>query len=119
MFKSTNVTYQLLSERNYLYLSVVEPDFSFDCTNASEITDNIIKRLATIKPLKLILDLKNVTKLDSSAIGSLIHVRNECKKIKCGIYIINLIEHKRITFEIMGIDEFLKIMDSLDDILKE
>ena len=87
-----------------------------DLYNAPEIKD-IINKLIEQKRYNVVINLKDVTYIDSSGIGALISSLSNLKKYQGGLKIINVFASVRKVFELTKLTSFFEIFDSEDEAL--
>jgi len=88
-----------------------------DLYNAPEIKD-IINKLIEQKKYNVVINLKDVTYIDSSGIGALISSLSNLKKYQGGLKIINVFASVRKVFELTKLTSFFDIYDNEDDSVK-
>ncbi|NLV68390.1 MAG: STAS domain-containing protein [Spirochaetes bacterium] len=82
-----------------------------DLYNAPEIKD-IVNKLIDQKKYNVIINLKEVTYIDSSGIGALISSLSNLKKYQGGLKIINVFASVKKVFELTKLTSFFEIYDS-------
>lgn len=87
-----------------------------DLYNAPEIKD-IINKLIEQKKYNVIINLKEVTYIDSSGIGALISSLSNLRKYQGGLKIINVFASVKKVFELTKLTSFFEIYDSEDEAL--
>ncbi len=88
-----------------------------DLYNAPEIKD-IVNKLIEQKRYNVIINLKEVTYIDSSGIGALISSLSNLKKYQGGLKIINVFASVKKVFELTKLTSFFEIYDSEDEAVK-
>ena len=88
-----------------------------DLYNAPEIKD-IINKLIEQKRYNVVINLKDVTYIDSSGIGALISSLSNLKKYQGGLKIINVFASVRKVFELTKLTSFFDIFDNEEDAIK-
>lgn len=88
-----------------------------DLYNAPEIKD-IVNKLIEQKKYSVIINLKEVTYIDSSGIGALISSLSNLKKYQGGLKIINVFASVKKVFELTKLTSFFEIYDSEDEAVK-
>jgi len=88
-----------------------------DLYNAPEIKD-IINRMIEQKKYNVVINLKNVTYIDSSGIGALISSLSNLKKYQGGLKIVNVFASVRKVFELTKLTSFFDIFDSEEEAVK-
>jgi anti-sigma B factor antagonist len=85
-----------------------------DLYNAPEIKD-IINKLIDEKKYNVVINLEEVSYIDSSGIGALISSLSNLKKYQGGLKIINVFASVRKVFELTKLTSFFEIFDSEDE----
>ena len=88
-----------------------------DLYNAPEIKD-IVNKLIEQKKYNVIINLKEVTYIDSSGIGALISSLSNLKKYQGGLKIINVFASVKKVFELTKLTSFFEIYDSEEEAVK-
>ena len=88
-----------------------------DLYNAPEIKD-IVNKLIEQKKYNVVINLKEVTYIDSSGIGALISSLSNLKKYHGGLKIINVFASVKKVFELTKLTSFFEIYDSEDEAVK-
>ncbi len=91
---------------NDIVLLSIEGDI--DLYTASDLKDNIFEQLDFGKT-KIIIDLENVTYIDSSGIGTLITSLSKIKKLNGQMCIINVYDSVKKVFELTKLTTFFRI----------
>lgn len=85
-----------------------------DLYNAPEIKDTIKNQIDSGKK-KIIINLKEVSYIDSSGIGALISSLSNLKKVGGGLKILHVYDSVKKVFELTKLTSFFEIFDSEDD----
>ncbi|HBE04018.1 MAG: anti-anti-sigma factor [Spirochaetes bacterium GWF1_41_5] len=85
-----------------------------DLYNAPEIKDSIKKQIDQGHK-KIIINLENVSYIDSSGIGALISSLSNLKKIGGGLKIINVYDSVKKVFELTKLTSFFQIFNNEDE----
>ncbi|MBL8993564.1 MAG: STAS domain-containing protein [Spirochaetia bacterium] len=93
---------------------ILDIDGEIDLYNAPEIKDTI-KAQMDGGHKKIIINLENVSYIDSSGIGALISSLSNLKKIGGGLKIINVYDSVRKVFELTKLTSFFEIYDSEEE----
>lgn len=93
---------------------ILDIDGEIDLYNAPEIKDTI-KQQMDGGHKKIIINLENVSYIDSSGIGALISSLSNLKKIGGGLKIIHVYDSVRKVFELTKLTSFFDIYDSEDE----
>ncbi|MFC1504162.1 STAS domain-containing protein [Spirochaetota bacterium] len=89
-----------------------------DLYNAPEIKESI-KQQIDQGHKKVIINLENVSYIDSSGIGALISSLSNLKKIGGGLKIINVYDSVRKVFELTKLTSFFQIFNSEDEAIAD
>lgn len=106
-----------ISSRAKGELVILDISGEIDLYNAPEIKD-IVNKLIEQKKYNVIINLKDVTYIDSSGIGALISSLSNLKKYQGGLKIINVFASVKKVFELTKLTSFFDIYDSEDDAVK-
>jgi len=87
-----------------------------DLYNAPEIKD-IVNNLIDEKKYNVIINLEQVSYIDSSGIGALISSLSNLKKYQGGLKIINVFASVRKVFELTKLTSFFEIYDTEEEAL--
>ena len=97
-------------------IAVLDINGEIDLYNAPEIKETIKKQMdGGLK--KVIINLDNVSYIDSSGIGALISSLSNLKKVGGGLKIIKINDTVRKVFELTKLTSFFEIYDSEDEAL--
>ena len=96
---------------------VLDISGEIDLYNAPEIKD-IVNKLIEQKKYNVIINLKEVTYIDSSGIGALISSLSNLKKYQGGLKIINVFASVKKVFELTKLTSFFEIYDSEEEAVK-
>ena len=88
-----------------------------DLYNASEIT-NMINKISENEKYNIVINLKDVSYIDSSGIGALISCSSLLKKSQMGLKIINVYASVKKVFELTSLTSFFDIYDSEEEAIK-
>jgi len=105
-----------ISSRTKGEIVILDISGEIDLYNAPEIKD-IINKLIEQKKYNVIINLKDVTYIDSSGIGALISSLSNLKKYQGGLKIINVFASVKKVFELTKLTSFFEIYDSEDEAL--
>jgi anti-sigma B factor antagonist len=103
-----------ISSRTKGEVVILDISGEIDLYNAPEIKD-IINKLIEQKRYNVVINLKDVTYIDSSGIGALISSLSNLKKYQGGLKIINVFASVRKVFELTKLTSFFDIYDNEDD----
>lgn len=96
---------------------VLDISGEIDLYNAPEIKD-IVNKLIEQKKYNVVINLKDVTYIDSSGIGALISSLSNLKKYQGGLKIINVFASVKKVFELTKLTSFFDIYDSEEEAAK-
>jgi len=96
---------------------VLDISGEIDLYNAPEIKD-IVNKLIEQKKYNVVINLKEVTYIDSSGIGALISSLSNLKKYQGGLKIINVFAAVKKVFELTKLTSFFDIYDSEEEAAK-
>lgn len=105
-----------ISSRARGEIVILDISGEIDLYNAPEIKD-IINKLIEQKKYNVIINLKEVTYIDSSGIGALISSLSNLKKYQGALKIINVFASVKKVFELTKLTSFFEIYDSEDEAL--
>jgi anti-sigma B factor antagonist len=103
-----------INTRNKGDIVILDIAGEIDLYNAPEIKD-IINKLIDEKKFNVIINLEQVSYIDSSGIGALISSLSNLKKYQGGLKIINVFASVRKVFELTKLTSFFEIYDLEDD----
>lgn len=95
-------------------VKVVEPAGIFDTTKADEFRQTIEALLAEGVDIILI-DLKNVTFIDSSGLGMLVVLLKRIRACNSQLYICSINDQVRMLFELTGMDRVFSLLADQQD----
>ncbi len=90
---------------------LISLDGEIDLYTASDLRDAIFEQIDSNK-IKIIIDLENITYIDSSGIGTLITSLSKLKKINGNMSIIHVYDSVKKVFELTKLTTFFKIFGS-------
>jgi anti-sigma B factor antagonist len=106
-----------ISSRSKGEVVILDISGEIDLYNAPEIKD-FINKMIEQKKYKVIINLKNVTYIDSSGIGALISSLSNLKKFHGGLKIVNVFASVKKVFELTKLTSFFEIYDSEEEAVK-
>ncbi len=106
-----------ISSRSNGDIVILDISGEIDLYNAPEIKD-IIGSLIDQKKYNVIINLKEVTYIDSSGIGALISSLSNLKKYQGGLKIINVFASVKKVFELTKLTSFFDIHESEEEAIK-
>ena len=106
-----------ISSRTKGEVVILDISGEIDLYNAPEIKD-IVNKLIEQKKYNVIINLKEVTYIDSSGIGALISSLSNLKKYQGGLKIINVFASVKKVFELTKLTSFFEIHDSEEEAVR-
>ncbi len=103
-----------INTRTKVDIVILDISGEIDLYNAPEIKD-IINKLIDEKKYNVVINLQEVSYIDSSGIGALISSLSNLKKYQGGLKIINVFASVRKVFELTKLTSFFEIFDSEDE----
>lgn len=117
MFRKDNgFSAKLLMQFNVLYLTT--DDTSMTLQNVIPLSRSIERAVEDHCPKKLVLDLRNIERLDSSGFGVIINTYSKCKSKNCDFAVMNVNEKIERLFKITQIEDIIIIIKSIDEFCK-
>jgi anti-sigma B factor antagonist len=116
LFNKEEGTIMDISSRTRGEIVILDISGEIDLYNAPEIKD-IVGKLIEQKKYNVIINLKDVTYIDSSGIGALISSLSNLKKYQGGLKIINVFASVKKVFELTKLTSFFEIYESEDEAL--
>ncbi len=98
-------------------IAVLDVDGDIDLYSASDLRDSVFEQI-DIGKTKVIINLENVTYIDSSGIGTLITSLSKIKKINGKMCIINVYDSVKKVFELTKLTTFFKIYTSENEAIQ-
>lgn len=115
MFRKYNgISERLQRDKNYLYLKADKDNFCFATAKDTEVS--IMRAVQESIPKKVILDLECITRMDSAAIGVLIHLRTECSKNTIDVVLTKVRPEVKKVFDLLSMSTFFQITDNIDEL---
>lgn len=103
-----------INTRDVEGVKILDITGEIDLYNAPEIKDSIQSEMENNNK-KIIINLENVSYIDSSGIGALISSLSNLKKVGGGLKIINVYDSVKKVFELTKLTSFFEIYDSEDE----
>lgn len=94
-------------------ISIVEITGEIDLYNAPEIKETI-QKLSDMHKFKVVVDMKDVSYIDSSGIGAMISSLTGLKRHRGGLKLANLTGPVKKVFELTKLNSFFEIYDSVE-----
>ncbi|GAA5071952.1 anti-anti-sigma factor [Thermocatellispora tengchongensis] len=88
-----------------------------DCTTADELRSAARSAWDDLEPASMVLDLGEVTFVDSSGIGVLVHIMKTCDQRGIALYLSGVGSFVRRLLRITGLEGHFTICDSVEDAL--
>ncbi len=98
-------------------IAILDVDGDIDLYSASDLRDSVFEQIDMGKT-KVIINLENVTYIDSSGIGTLITSLSKIKKINGKMCIINVYDSVKKVFELTKLTTFFKMYSSESEALE-
>lgn len=98
-------------------IAILDVDGDIDLYSASDLRDSVFEQI-DIGKTKVIINLENVTYIDSSGIGTLITSLSKIKKINGKMCIINVYDSVKKVFELTKLTTFFKIYANENEALE-
>ena len=99
------------------YIKVVQPNGVLDATKSQEFREEVIKLLEN-KPKIVLIDLKDITFMDSSGLGALVLAFKTLRAADTKMVLCSINEQVKILFELTGMDKVFEIFSSQDEFNK-
>jgi len=94
---------------------LIQMEGEFDLYEASKMKEFLEKYLRQRQePLKLILDMQKIEYMDSSGLGTLIHLQSEISRLKGKLIICGLHGSPKKVLELTRLGKFFTLCDNLD-----
>jgi anti-anti-sigma factor len=95
-------------------VTILEPSGRLDVTNAAQFRRQV-SEIATTKPKLLLVDLKDVTFMDSSGLGALVSALKSIRSVDGDLAVCSANEQVQMLFELTSMSKIFKIYKSRDD----
>ncbi|MFN3361168.1 MAG: STAS domain-containing protein [Pseudanabaenaceae cyanobacterium] len=99
-------------------IKIVEPTGRLDITNVAKFRLEI-SGVVALKPKVIIIDLKDVTFMDSSGLGALVSALKTARSSQCELYLCSLNEQVQMLFNLTSMSKIFKIYPDRESCLKE
>jgi anti-anti-sigma factor len=98
-------------------VKIFQPNGSFDATKSQDFRQEITK-IVEANPKIVLVDLKNVTFMDSSGLGALVLAFKTLRSSNSKLVLCSINEQIRILFELTGMDKVFEIFANQDEFEK-
>ena len=95
-------------------IKVVQPNGILDASKSQEFREEIIKLLEN-QPKIVLVDLKDITFMDSSGLGSLVLAFKTLRAANTKLVLCSINEQVKILFELTGMDKVFEIFSNQDE----
>ncbi len=99
-------------------IKIIEPSGRLDITNAAKFRLDV-SGLVALKPNVVIIDLKDVTFMDSSGLGALVSALKTARSGQCDLYICSLNDQVKMLFDLTSMSKIFKIYPDRSTCLAE
>jgi len=104
-------------EKENFYLARLSGDF--DVLNSGRIKNQILEKVSDTFSKDLLIDLTNVSYIDSSGLGVLIGLHKQCKLNGRKLKIFGLDKNLQELFSLTSLDKILNIYDTFEKAIEE
>lgn len=94
---------------------VINPSGILDGVSAKELRSQIVDLLEQKKPSNILLDLQNVTFMDSAGLGALVSILKTVRFSGAEFCLCSLSEQVKIIFDLTKMEKVFKIFESRQD----
>ncbi|NJO27480.1 MAG: STAS domain-containing protein [Richelia sp. SL_2_1] len=99
------------------HIKVVQPSGVLDATKSQYFREEIVKTLEN-RPKIVLVDLKDITFMDSSGLGALVLAFKTLRSAETKLVICSINEQIKILFELTGMDKVFEIFSNQDEFYK-
>ncbi len=99
------------------HIKVVQPSGVLDATRSQDFREEVIKSLES-KPKMVLVDLKDITFMDSSGLGALVLAFKTLRASETKLVLCSINEQVKILFELTGMDKVFEIFSNQDEFNK-
>ncbi len=99
------------------HIKVVQPSGVLDATRSQDFRKEIIQSLES-KPKTVLVDLKDITFMDSSGLGALVLAFKTLRASETKLVLCSINEQVKILFELTGMDKVFEIFSNQDEFNK-
>lgn len=99
------------------HIKIVQPSGVLDATKSQEFRQEVIKLLES-KPKIVLVDLKNISFMDSSGLGALVLAFKTLRASDTKLVLCSINEQIKILFELTGMDKVFEIFSNQDEFNK-
>jgi anti-sigma B factor antagonist len=94
---------------------VIKPSGILDGVSAKELRSQIVELLEEKKPTNILVDLQNVTFMDSAGLGALVSILKTVRFSGAEFCLCSLSEQVKIIFDLTKMEKVFKIFESRQD----
>jgi anti-sigma B factor antagonist len=95
-------------------IEILEPSGRLDVTSAGQFRRQV-SQISTMKPKFLLIDLKNISFMDSSGLGALVSALKTMRSVDGDMAICSASDQVQMLFELTSMSKIFKIYSSRDD----
>ncbi|MGB3655041.1 MAG: STAS domain-containing protein [Rivularia sp. (in: cyanobacteria)] len=99
------------------HIKVIQPNGVLDATKSQKFREDVIKLLES-KPKIVLVDLKDITFMDSSGLGALVLAFKTLRAADTKLVICSMNEQVKILFELTGMDKVFEVFSNQDELYK-
>lgn len=99
------------------HIKIVQPSGVLDATKSQEFRQEVIKLLES-KPKIVLVDLKDISFMDSSGLGALVLAFKTLRASDTKLVLCSINEQIKILFELTGMDKVFEIFSNQDEFHK-
>lgn len=99
------------------HIKIVQPSGVLDATKSQEFRQEVIKLLES-KPKIVLVDLKDISFMDSSGLGALVLAFKTLRASDTKLVLCSINEQIKILFELTGMDKVFEIFSNQDEFNK-
>lgn len=99
-----------------LDIKIIEPSGRLDITNVAKFRLDI-STLVALHPQAIVIDLKDITFMDSSGLGALVSALKTARSSQCELFICHLNDQVKMLFELTSMSKIFKIYPDRDSCL--
>ncbi|MCS6960174.1 MAG: STAS domain-containing protein [Pseudanabaenaceae cyanobacterium SKYGB_i_bin29] len=99
-------------------IKIIAPSGRLDITNVAKFRLDISGAVA-LKPKAILIDLKDVTFMDSSGLGALVSALKTARSSQCDLYICSLSEQVQMLFNLTSMSKIFKIYPDRESCLQD
>ncbi|MEO1376723.1 MAG: STAS domain-containing protein [Cyanobacteria bacterium J06635_10] len=96
------------------HIKLIQPSGVLDATKSQEFREEVINLLQS-KPKIVLVDLKDITFMDSSGLGALVLAFKTLRAADTKLVLCSINEQVKILFELTGMDKVFEIFSNQDE----